>query len=303
MRHSHRQQQLSDGYRRILVRNKSASLFSDDKDYDDESEDQQHELQWSLDRSIRETRLSQKDLNQFPLLAWSGPVHVLNSEKEVESIVPHLMEEDHIGFDTETQPLYGGGATTTGRGTQQSRRKNPTSLLQFATLDCVYLYRICKTQTLDPIRPILESSTILKTGVGLQKDIRELKQSYGSFTPAGFVDITTITTTLGYENRGLNALSTLILGGRISKRQQCSDWGTESDLNWKQIRYASTDAWVSREVYRKAALQLEKEYGHEHKMSLSSYDSSRRKGLIKSCSRKSNTKKAKRNLRWIRLRT
>ena len=71
------------------------------------------------------------------------------------------------------------------------------------------------------------------------------------FKPMGFIDIAEITVPLGYENRGLRALAGLLLGGRISKVAQLSNWA-RSDLYQKQIEYAATDAWLSREIYERA---------------------------------------------------
>ena len=56
---------------RMIRRNKSTFLSPEDdnnsnNNHDDfhESEEQPHELQWSLDRSVRETRLSEKDVKK-----------------------------------------------------------------------------------------------------------------------------------------------------------------------------------------------------------------------------------------------
>lgn len=50
-----------------------------------------------------------------------------------------------------------------------------------------------------------------------------------------------------FRRQSLQALSCLILGHSISKRQQCSNWAA-AQLTAGQVRYAATDAWVSREV-------------------------------------------------------
>ena len=91
---------------------------------------------------------------------------------------------------------------------------------------------------------------ILKTGVAIKDDVKELR-AMEEFTPAGFVEVADITQKLGYENRGLRALAGLLLGGRISKGAQVSNWARDQ-LDEKQIRYAATDAWISREIYSKA---------------------------------------------------
>ena len=71
------------------------------------------------------------------------------------------------------------------------------------------------------------------------------------FTPDGFIEVTELTTKLGYVNKGLRPLAALLLGGRISKGAQVSNWA-RADLDQKQIAYAATDAWISREIYARA---------------------------------------------------
>ena len=62
----------------------------------------------------------------------------------------------------------------------------------------------------------------------------------------------------GYENKGLRALAALLLKGRISKAAQVSNWARE-ELDSKQIKYAATDAWISRQIYIKAKEEEEEE--------------------------------------------
>lgn len=50
-----------------------------------------------------------------------------------------------------------------------------------------------------------------------------------------------------FKRCSLQALSCLMLGHSIDKREQCSNWAAV-ELAPRQIRYAATDAWVSREV-------------------------------------------------------
>ena len=45
-------------------------------------------------------------------------------------------------------------------------------------------------------------------------------------------------------------MSAIILGFRISKVQQLSNWEAEQ-LSEAQILYAATDAWVCRQMYMK----------------------------------------------------
>jgi len=183
-------------------------------------------------------KISKAEINELPLIQWDGEIRILNTVEEVERAVAELKNCPHLGFDTETRPTFKKG------------QYYPPALIQLATDDCVYLFRICKIKTLDPLLPILESSNILKTGVAIKDDVKELR-AMQEFTPAGFIEIAEITAKLGYENRGLRALAGLLLGGRISKGAQVSNWA-RSELDQKQIRYAATDAWISRELYARA---------------------------------------------------
>lgn len=188
--------------------------------------------------TVENRKISKAEINDLPLIAWEGEIQILETIETMEAAVAELMNESHLGFDTETRPSFKKG------------EYYPPALIQLATEHCVYLFRISKTESFEPLLPILESSEILKTGVAIKDDVKELR-AMDEFTPGGFVEIADITLKLGYENRGLRALAGLLLEGRISKAAQVSNWA-RAELDDKQIRYAATDAWISREIYRRA---------------------------------------------------
>lgn len=183
-------------------------------------------------------KISKAEINELPLIFWEGRIELLDTVEEMEHAVDQLSTVDLLGFDTETRPTFKKG------------EYYPPALIQLASKDCVYLFRISKVETLAPLRPILESKHILKTGVGIKEDVRELR-AMEDFNPAGFVEVTDLTVKLGYENRGLRPLAALLMNGRISKAAQVSNWARQ-ELDSKQIRYAATDAWISRELYLRA---------------------------------------------------
>lgn len=182
--------------------------------------------------------ISKAEINELPLIFWNGRIEVLDTAEAMNAAVSKLQSEKHLGFDTETRPTFKKG------------EYYPPALIQLGTADCVYLFRISAIKSFEPLLPLLESPDILKTGVGIKEDVKELRKM-AEFTPAGFGEITELTTKLGYENKGLRALAGLLLKGRISKAAQVSNWARQ-ELDDKQIRYAATDAWVSREIYCKA---------------------------------------------------
>ena len=187
---------------------------------------------------VEKRKISKAEINELPLIAWEGEIQILESAEEMEAAASILANESHLGFDTETRPSFKKGDYY------------PPALIQLATEHCVYLFRISETETFDPLLPILESPDILKTGVAIKDDVKELR-AMEDFTPNGFVEIADITVKLGYENRGLRALAGLLLQGRISKAAQVTNWARPK-LDKKQVRYAATDAWISREIYRQA---------------------------------------------------
>jgi ribonuclease D len=188
--------------------------------------------------TVEKRKISKAEINELPLIAWEGEIQILESPEEMEAAASILANESHLGFDTETRPSFKKGDYY------------PPALIQLATEHCVYLFRISETETFDPLLPILESPDILKTGVAIKDDVKELR-AMEDFTPNGFVEIADITVKLGYENRGLRALAGLLLHGRISKAAQVTNWARPK-LDNKQVRYAATDAWISREIYRQA---------------------------------------------------
>jgi ribonuclease D len=190
---------------------------------------------------VEKRKISKAEINELPLIAWEGEIQILESAEEMEAAASILANESHLGFDTETRPSFKKGDYY------------PPALIQLATEHCVYLFRISETETFDPLLPILESPDILKTGVAIKDDVKELR-AMEDFTPNGFVEIANITVKLGYENRGLRALAGLLLQGRISKAAQVTNWARPK-LDNKQVRYAATDAWISREIYRQAVAE------------------------------------------------
>ena len=188
-------------------------------------------------------KISKAEINDLPLLAWEGPIALIETIAEMEAAAEQLTREDLLGFDTETRPSFKRGEFY------------PPALIQIATADRVFLFRISKTKSLEPLLPILESSDIIKCGVGIHDDVKQL-QKFSDFKAGGFLEISKLTLELGYENRGLRALAGLLLGGRISKAAQVSNWARDQ-LDQKQIKYAATDAWISRAIYLKALAETQ----------------------------------------------
>lgn len=142
-----------------------------------------------------------------------------------------------VGFDTETKPAFVRGQVF------------KVALLQLAIPGKVFLIRLNMTGLAPEIIRFFENDKIIKAGVGLRDDIKTLHR-LATFEPAGFAELSTMARETGLEVESVKKLTALLLGFRISKGAQTSNWEAEQ-LTEKQIVYAATDAWVCLEIYKK----------------------------------------------------
>ncbi len=192
-------------------------------------------------------RMSKDEINACKLVRWTGPVHVIKTKKELTEAVAKLAGHTLLGFDTETRPAHVKGESYS------------PSLLQLASEKEVFLFQLKHLGLMKALRKILADPAIIKAGVGLDFDIKELKK-LASFKAAGFVDLASLAKKAGIKNHGLRGLASVLLGCRISKGAQTSNWAKDI-LTPQQIRYAATDAWIGRKIF----LALEKIKIHSKK--------------------------------------
>ncbi len=180
-------------------------------------------------------RMSREAINESPLQRWQGPVRVISKAADLSGAMERLRTEAVLGFDTETRPAFKRGQSF------------PPSLLQLATNEEVFLFHLSSLRLPGPLRELLVDPTIVKAGVSIANDLKELDK-IASFNGSGFVDLGHEAKKLGIKNHGLRGLCAVLLGFRISKSQQTSNW-SRRQLSEAQLRYAATDAWVGRELY------------------------------------------------------
>jgi ribonuclease D len=178
-----------------------------------------------------------EELAEHELSWFKGEIILIDNLKIFNKVFPRLLGTDLLGFDTETRPTFRKG------------RKNEVSLIQLSTEDLACLFRINKIGIPDQLARLLSDPCVIKAGVAVHDDIRFLK-SVRKFIPDGFVDLQTLVKDFGIQSSGLKKLTAIILGFRISKRQQVTDWEAEQLTEAQQI-YAATDAWVCYQIYKK----------------------------------------------------
>ncbi len=180
-------------------------------------------------------RLDKETINQFPLIRFQGSIKVAENSKAFQRYAAKLRKQRVLGFDIECKPNFRRGPN------------NPPALLQLATSDQAFLFRLYPVMKLGPLAEILENPDIIKTGVAVKDDLQNLNK-IEEVKPAGFEDLAQLAQSLKIEQTGLRNLTAIFFRHRLSKSAQLSNW-QKRPLTSSQINYAATDAWISRELY------------------------------------------------------
>lgn len=186
------------------------------------------EFQHSIDADV---------IKDLPVAGFDGRVVVVNNHDKLLKACEHLSEQNIIGFDTETRPSFKAGVSYN------------VSLIQLSTADTCYLIRLNSVPMERQLMKILESRKILKVGVDVQGDIRNLNK-IRHFRAGGFVELQKEVEAFGIEDKSLRKMAAIILGVGVSKAQRLSNWEAK-ELTAAQLRYAATDAWICLEMYKK----------------------------------------------------
>ena len=184
------------------------------------------------------TEITKAQINELPLDKFEGEIVIVDSAQKITEALIDIEYENVIGVDTETKPTFKKGAL------------NKTALVQIATRNKVYLFRLNKIGLPFELARLFENSKIQKIGIAVIQDMKELNDQYRPFKHNNVIDLNILCKSLDFKNIGARNLSGMVLGFRISKRQQTSNWEAQT-LNEAQLRYAATDAWVAREIYLK----------------------------------------------------
>ena len=180
-------------------------------------------------------RITKQEINEKPLLEYTGPLTLVRAQEDLVPALQAMSSETLLGFDTETRPAFRKGEAYL------------PSVLQLAGESHVWIFQIRLLESLAELLAVLADPGVQKVGAAVARDVQELRD-LSSFRPAGFADVGHMAEKRGFRNTGLRPLTALLLGHRISKGAQVSNWAA-AELTDKQLTYAATDAWVSRKIY------------------------------------------------------
>ncbi len=181
--------------------------------------------------------ISAEELSSLNYVDFKGPVSVITQfDESYAEAIEYLRHQEVIGFDTETKPCFTAGMP-----------KRPVALLQLSGPDRAFIFRLTHIGMPPALAEILSNNKIIKVGAAVNEDVNGLKR-YKKFNAKAFVDLQKIVENYGIQEKSVRKMAAIILGEKVSKTQQLSNWEAPS-LSGAQIKYAATDAWVCREMY------------------------------------------------------
>lgn len=180
-------------------------------------------------------RISREELSELPIGRYEGSVYLVAAPADLQRAMDDMRQESVVGFDTETRPAFRPGESYL------------PSLVQFATAGAVYLLQVQQHDYSAAMREIFSSAQIVKAGVSVSDDLRNLKKLVG-FEERAVVDLGKVAKRHGLMQTGVRNLAGIFLGTRIPKGAKTTNWAAPR-LTPQQIAYAATDAWACRELY------------------------------------------------------
>lgn len=171
----------------------------------------------------------------MPKAVFSGRIHVVHTEAETDKAVKYLSSHSVVGIDSETRPSFTKG------------KSHKVALLQIASEECCFLFRLNHTGLTSSLVKLLEDPSTIKVGLSLRDDFTMLRKR-ALFKQQACIDLQDYVGDFGIQDRSLQKIYAILFGEKISKSQRLSNW--ESDvLSDAQKLYAATDAWSCLHIY------------------------------------------------------
>ena len=178
-----------------------------------------------------------KDLiHWMPIAEFTGEVTVIEREEQLPSAMDYLFRQTVVGVDTEARPSFVRGI------------HHPTALVQIATEDYCFLFRLTHVGMPQKLADFFANPGICKVGLAFKDDLNGLKRRR-NFIPANCIDLQKIVARYGIMDLGLQNIYAICFGKKISTSQQLTNWES-SHLTARQARYAATDAWATLLIYK-----------------------------------------------------
>lgn len=171
----------------------------------------------------------------LPPCTRTGKIVLVDKPELVDAAVAALNQCREIGFDTESKPAFQRGIN------------NSIALLQLASADTAYLFRLKMIGQHQGLKELLENDKIAKIGLSVHDDFHSLNE-WMECRPQHFIELQKYVCAYGIEEKSLQKIYAIIFRQKMSKRQRLSNWDAPT-LSDAQELYAAIDAWACLDIY------------------------------------------------------
>ena len=183
--------------------------------------------------------IDKEKINEMPVAEYGdGHIYIVDALSQVSAAVTHLRKHALVGFDTETRPSFKRG------------ERHKLSLIQLATPDDCFLFRINKLESIPmKLKQYLEDAKCPKVGLSAHDDINQIVR-VSKMRPRGFIEIQELVKRFRIADMSLQKIYAILFGQKISKSQRLTNWDAD-ELSEGQQRYAAIDAWACIDIYNR----------------------------------------------------
>ncbi len=174
-------------------------------------------------------------------------IHLLRTAEQLAFAERALRAAVHVGFDTESKPVFTAGTPQSG-----------PDVIQFATADDAFIVQAATPGVEDFLRAMIESDDLVRVGFGLASDRPQIQRRFG-LRLGKAVDLSFLVRRLGFQDAvGLKTAVAVVLGRHLvkSKKATTSNWASPV-LSAQQLQYAANDAHASLLVWRALPPELQ----------------------------------------------
>lgn len=182
--------------------------------------------------------IDKKLISEMPKVVFPGRIIIIYTVDDARKAVAYLNRCSVVGVDTETRPSFKKG------------KVNSVALLQVATSDTCFLFRLNRIGIPDFLEEFLQND-VLKIGLSLRDDFNMLRRANNKDPRVGnWIELQDYVSRFGIQEKSLQKIYAILFGEKISKNQRLSNW--EADvLTEAQQQYAATDAWATLRIYQR----------------------------------------------------
>lgn len=179
--------------------------------------------------------ITKEEIANLTVEEFTGRIITILTPEDAAKAVDYLLQFPKVGFDTETRPSF------------QKGQRYKISLMQIATEEVCFLFRLNHIGFPPPLEMFLKSNDTLKIGLSLRDDFGAIRKRT-DIEPTNFLDLQNFVGQFGIEDASLQKIYAILFHKKISKGQRLSNWEAEV-LSEPQKKYAALDAWACLKIY------------------------------------------------------